>query len=294
MQEYLGQPCLICGDAFSEQDDVVTCPDCGTPYHRACYLRTGHCINTELHESGKSWMLTRRAAIAREKSAEKLAEQANQAAEREREGGSGAASLYDGVRLNPDDPCCGLDPAEEMDGVPMRDVAEFVSTNRFYYLPLFRLMKVTGRRISFNLICLFFPEFYFANRKMWGAAIVSMLLNLLLNLPASLVYMERYTGIVPPVDLSSALFSRIETVAGIGGLVFPVACCLLANHLYYRFAVRRIAKIRAESGESDVMYHHELQTAGGTSMVNVLILLLIEAVLAGVAAFVIMKLTGAF
>ena len=106
MLEYEGQPCMICGRMFGEDDDIVTCPECGTPYHRACYKEAGACINTALHESGGSWAVQRRREIAAEHRAERLAEEAEQAEERER----GEApkmlngSLYDGVRLNPYDP----------------------------------------------------------------------------------------------------------------------------------------------------------------------------------------------
>lgn len=40
-------PCMrkcVCGG-----DDVVTCPDCGTPHHRECYQELGKCANKNLH-----------------------------------------------------------------------------------------------------------------------------------------------------------------------------------------------------------------------------------------------------
>ena len=55
MADYKGKKCLICDKEFSEGDDIVVCPDCGTPYHRECYLEKGECINYELHEKGGSW-----------------------------------------------------------------------------------------------------------------------------------------------------------------------------------------------------------------------------------------------
>ena len=55
MGKYDGFKCLSCGNAFTADDDVVVCPDCGTPYHRACYEKEGRCINDELHEKGGTW-----------------------------------------------------------------------------------------------------------------------------------------------------------------------------------------------------------------------------------------------
>ena len=55
MLDYKGQRCFSCGEEFKEGDDVVVCPECGTPYHRECYIKEGKCINTSLHEEGKIW-----------------------------------------------------------------------------------------------------------------------------------------------------------------------------------------------------------------------------------------------
>ena len=41
--------CPICGIDFTDEDDVVVCPDCGTPHHRECWIKTGHCANEMLH-----------------------------------------------------------------------------------------------------------------------------------------------------------------------------------------------------------------------------------------------------
>ena len=63
--------CAACGKTFTESDDVVVCPICGTPHHRACWMETGRCANTELHAAGYAWEfpaeeLRRREAAARD------------------------------------------------------------------------------------------------------------------------------------------------------------------------------------------------------------------------------------
>ena len=47
--------CSVCGKPFTENDDVVVCPVCGTPHHRTCWAREGHCANEALHEQGFAW-----------------------------------------------------------------------------------------------------------------------------------------------------------------------------------------------------------------------------------------------
>ena len=43
--------CPVCNKNFTENDDVVVCPECGTPHHRECYKITGKCFNEGLHGS---------------------------------------------------------------------------------------------------------------------------------------------------------------------------------------------------------------------------------------------------
>ena len=55
MGNFTGSQCIICQERFKPDDDIVVCPDCGTPYHRACWDSQGRCVNTALHAVGGSW-----------------------------------------------------------------------------------------------------------------------------------------------------------------------------------------------------------------------------------------------
>lgn len=52
---YTGIKCPVCDVPFLENDDIVVCPSCGAPYHRACYEKTGHCLFEEKHGTGTAW-----------------------------------------------------------------------------------------------------------------------------------------------------------------------------------------------------------------------------------------------
>ena len=52
---YINVPCEACGRPFAEQDDVVVCPNCGAPYHRACWDAAGACRHKDEHASGYVW-----------------------------------------------------------------------------------------------------------------------------------------------------------------------------------------------------------------------------------------------
>ena len=53
--DYRGQHCPICGKEFCDGDDIVVCPECGTPYHRECYKTAGHCVNEEHQGESFEW-----------------------------------------------------------------------------------------------------------------------------------------------------------------------------------------------------------------------------------------------
>lgn len=54
---YLNQPCVRCGKLFTEEDDTVVCPTCGSPHHRDCWKEQNRCANEELHEQGFVWKM---------------------------------------------------------------------------------------------------------------------------------------------------------------------------------------------------------------------------------------------
>lgn len=58
MPSYENEKCPVCGEKFKDGDDIVTCPECGTPHHRECYKKIGHCINEDKHASGYEFKKT--------------------------------------------------------------------------------------------------------------------------------------------------------------------------------------------------------------------------------------------
>lgn len=50
--DYEKLKCPVCDKAFQKDEDIVVCPDCGTPQHRECYDSIGHCINKDKHKDG--------------------------------------------------------------------------------------------------------------------------------------------------------------------------------------------------------------------------------------------------
>ena len=55
--DYIGYKCPVCDKYFHVGDDVVVCPECGTPHHRECYKNLGHCVNEDKHSQGFDYIM---------------------------------------------------------------------------------------------------------------------------------------------------------------------------------------------------------------------------------------------
>lgn len=314
--KYTGEKCFNCGEQFGADDDVVVCPDCGTPYHRHCYKEAGKCLNDALHESKKSWQSE--ADIKAEKSKEKVSVQyvicprcfhkndpahtecsecgfvlppdksANDAAERL----ANYASAMEHMDVNKQ--YFGFDPKEDFgSGVNLGEVAQFVNANTLYYLPIFKRMKDLGSKISFNIICLFCPYFFFANRKMWAWTFLSLFAAILLNLPDMIYYVGSVGADTPFLQGAAKLVSANENfirsmmdICSAADWIIRIIACLFGNWLYFRFSVRSVSKEKHRFGGP--VSPQRLGAKGGVSPLNVLVTALILAVLSFALMFVVM------
>ncbi len=56
--KYTGNLCQGCGEPFNDNDDIVVCPECGTPQHRECYDKENRCVCSHLHGEEYAWQGT--------------------------------------------------------------------------------------------------------------------------------------------------------------------------------------------------------------------------------------------
>lgn len=53
--KYTGNICPGCQQPFNDDDDIVVCPECGSPQHRECYGKENKCVNSHLHSDSFMW-----------------------------------------------------------------------------------------------------------------------------------------------------------------------------------------------------------------------------------------------
>lgn len=221
---FYGSCCISCGEEFGPGDDIVVCPECGTPYHRECYKKEGRCINDALHSTGHSWKpITEEEAAAAEASEngtircmrcgeENTADMLfctkcglplhqNEPPERpfndmyspNRYPDYNNSQNQNGYTPNGANPQAGaqpfpntimLDKNSEIDGITIEDYACYVKSNPIYFITTFFRFFKLKTKISFNFGAVLFPEFYMLYRKMYVRGIIMLMLSFLLSVPS--------------------------------------------------------------------------------------------------------------
>ena len=292
---------MICGEKFAEGDDIVVCPDCGTPYHRKCYEEKGSCINTVLHDKDIGWLpdapeeqpIPTVAASAVKRCIRCGAENSNDrryceqcgtplinmdtprpfndtASSKKTAGAhiSEESSMphLNGLDIQP----VMLNQDSDIDGVKLGDLARYVGSNPIGFLPSFIKFAKTGRKLSMNLFAFLFTPVYFMYRKMTGWGIAFGALMALLGVPSMIELLESGDmgyKIDMGINVKSQDFIAVSQALMLMTVAVKVMACFFANYLYYKQARKQIMRIHDESeGKSSDDVNKEIILAGGTSI----------------------------
>lgn len=251
MPSFYQKKCPYCGNEFTEQDDVVVCPECGTPHHRACWLEHGVCANTATH--GQPAPETASETTSTEN--EVPGNTASSAVESEETPGAKLCPRC-GYRNRPDAAFCsgcglafqvqsadsyrtatyGFDPTiydpslnfsggSDYEDVPAADMARMVGKNTAYYLPVFARIRANGRS-RFNFFALLFGGAWMLFRKQYKRGSIVLLLQLLLQGLQLFVmyglYLPKYMDLLESVGVDLTLSTQI-TEEQMGALIRQIA-----------------------------------------------------------------------
>lgn len=215
MPSYEKEKCPVCEKGFVAEDDVVICPQCGTPHHRDCYNSLGHCANADKHSSGFEFepyeVLEERRAKeecesqgryyfkqSKEKKKcvrcnEDIDERAvycDKCGARQPVGNSqqqANQSINFGLDLNIR---TGYENStEKIDGNSAADAASVVRTNTARFMPKF----FANKKLSWNWSAFIFGPFYLFFRKMYKEGIIAFAVRLIVSLVAQGVYAQQYS-----------------------------------------------------------------------------------------------------
>lgn len=180
---YDNKVCDGCSEVMLEGDDIVVCPECGTPQHRECYKKNNQCVNAHLHAEGFDW---RTANTEPEKEPEPVIE--NSATQEDEQAPRNIIPDFttdgeipeiplpefhiDGIYVNGQ--TFGAD--EDIGGATVREVVTYTQVNSRHYLKKFIKNKNKKNFISWNWGAFFFGPAWFFYRKLYKAGAVLLAL----------------------------------------------------------------------------------------------------------------------
>ena len=163
--------CPVCKRAFEEGDDIVYCPDCGTPHHRECYNAVGHCVNRGLHASGYSFYdEMNQKAQAKENEEKEKAESVLKRFKVDEENAEETFSpFFTPEQINT--AVYDMDD-QKISGESVSDYAITIRTNVSRFINIFKEFECKGRKTSWNWCAFLFGSLYLFYRKMYKHAVL--------------------------------------------------------------------------------------------------------------------------
>ena len=280
-----GSRCLSCKQVFVPGDDIVVCPECGTPYHRECYKKEGRCINEALHASGYDWKpITEEEAAAAETNDNGMIRcmrcgndnpadtlfctkcglplHENEPAERpfnDMYSPNRYPSMNNNEPGQPGQPQAGaapfqntimLDKNSEIDGITIEDYACYVKSNPIYFITTFFRFFKLKTKFSFNFGAVLFPEYYMLYRKMYVRGIIMLILGFLISAP-SYIYLgtQEFMGQVFIKGASFVEGKTFQLVYQASYYAFWALRLILGfsvNYMYYSSVKKNIHRIKSE------------------------------------------------
>lgn len=179
---YINYKCPVCNNQFTEDDDIVVCPECGTPHHRECYIQNGICANADKHGTKEPIEVEfvdieeNEETFSESDAVENEAENPQQIVEEiieEMKGGKGDYVL---------------------NGKHVSFYEAAIGKNQKFYIPHFMIMDKTKKAVSWNIAAFFVPLAWSLYRKMYKFAAIIFAFYILLfgSLGYSIVSNEEF------------------------------------------------------------------------------------------------------
>lgn len=313
MALYTGNHCPVCNKAFTDTDDIVVCPECGTPYHRDCWQKAGGCVHEQEHADGYEWKPDLQSAQQSAEAAELERVCPNCGAHNDPQArfcshcgtpfapASQQTAAGNGpVYARPNGPDAGsasgqgyagaagtarqsagfsglfrreIGPEDTIDGIKAKDWASYLGPSSLAYLSQFIRMDETRRKTGVSFAAFFLGPVYFFYRKMWKAGIALTLLSFVLMLPTVLALFQA-AGSPLVAGLNLNWLSAASWIFALVDWAQRILRSLFAFYWYKRESARRIQEICARLPEGQDR-SDALVGRGGTSGVSVVIYLLV-------------------
>ena len=175
--KFENQICPVCEKAFTENDDIVVCPECGTPHHKDCYFSLGECKNKALHNEGFSYKIEEKESpeidviIGDEvkKTSDIIdivnVEYNDEKSKNNEELKGTIEELFKNINGKTTDQVL-------INKTPSSFYEAAVGQNQNYYMPRFLIMEGTRKKNLLNVFAFIFPLGWSVYRKMYKLALL--------------------------------------------------------------------------------------------------------------------------
>lgn len=295
---FTNEKCPVCDNIFNPEDDIVVCPDCGTPHHRECYKENTKCANHEEHGEDFHWeasfvSLEEAETINKPTKEKGIYQQAMEMAE----------MPFPAIQAEKINPFFREKFGDLEEDVPAEDVAIFVRQEAHRYVSKFK--KITEGRLTWNWAAFFFTPYWFFYRKLHkiGAIIFAAFLLItsisflppVVELNTNIASYETKIQEIADSDKTEEEYQAAlleitgemsETIQknrtgtllvisqSVASLVLSVFIALNADKWYYKYAKNQIKAINAESTSEN--YRNNLFVKGGVSYGSTFLVILLE------------------
>ncbi len=166
--------CPVCNKQFEEADDVVVCPDCGTPHHRACYKSLGQCFNHDKHGSAESVEQTfKNNEVEKEEKVPKISVEISSDNENINPLKTKEEKIKEILKMSP-----AQSPLIEGKHTYLYEIA--IGKNQRYYIPRFMVMNTLKKGISWNFVAFLAPLAWTLYRKMYKFSAIVLAIYMLI------------------------------------------------------------------------------------------------------------------
>ena len=289
--------CPVCKKQFEENDDIVVCPECGTPHHRACYASLSHCANESLHSEGFVFEVPRAVETETDPVLAELEQPLKMNDDSGEKKEDFRAPFMGGFAQ------VGVDLGEhpQLDGIPLEEVSEYVGRDPSSARLLFNLVLIDRlKRLRPNFAAFLFPYIWLFYRKMYKAGAIFIALTLLITVAFTNkntvqyskstvdLYFSFVRGEISADEFTAATNEIAEKGTGnsyyydaagqVLSLVLRLVVALFANKWYLQKMKRQILETREECSSMDE-YMAALRVKGGKSVASAIVSVAVFAVL---------------
>ena len=296
MSRFTDKLCPVCKTAFLESDDIVVCPDCGTPHHRDCYKALDHCGIREYHAKGFVW----NGKLPDEKEPEpeiQKSEQPQQFSDPHCAEYPSGTPMHNsdhtdyGNDINKDMP--EMDAMSEIpdpyqsayrtirsitedetrgaDGVSSKELCYFAGKSIIHYAQAFNAFrkgvmkngKLTPVKLFMNFCAGLFSPIHQFYRRMDILGVGLLIAAMLTSIPNVLIYYNELSAI--KMDNSTlSMLGSLSVICTVINFAITVVMCIFGDYIYYKFCVKRIKRIRTSFDDGKADGYYAALTENGT------------------------------